>query len=223
MDRVATAFCLNVSSWVTRFKFDLPQAKDDLKWTASISVWVFRHELLRLALQFFWRYAWGIPVFLTIYVVSLLGVFNQGLEQSVSSEADKSSDNAQSRQLKPLLFPCRTSHTRFFPKKHSFSYSYLFVGIPVGWRGSVGSLLSADLELPLEDKAQVIPSFDGGKGWFSVEATDHLERGFHPFGLQGKLHAYLRSQVWHLSKKYALALKMKRRKRIQIYIQMHIL
>ncbi|KAL8910450.1 MAG: hypothetical protein Q9171_004244 [Xanthocarpia ochracea] len=36
--------------------------------------------------------------------------------------------------MKPLLFPSKTSHTRLFPKKHSFTYSYLLVGIPVGWR-----------------------------------------------------------------------------------------
>ena len=45
---------------------------------------------------------------------------------------------------KPLFFPSRTTHTRLFPKTHSFSYSYLLVGIPVGWQGSVGGMLSAD-------------------------------------------------------------------------------
>jgi DUF1365 family protein len=90
--------------------------------------------------------------------------------------------------LKPLLLPCRTSHTRFFPKKHSFSYSYLFVGIPIGWQGAVKSVISADHKLLRSDEP------DSRRGWFSVEAEDYLDRGSHPGGLRGKLHAYLQSQ-----------------------------
>ena len=94
-----------------------------------------------------------------------------------------------SNPLRPLVFPCRTTHTRFFPKKHSFSYSYLFVGIPVGWRGSVGSILSADLEsLSLKDHGRK-------HGWLSVESADYLDRGDNAHGLQGKLDSYLQSQV----------------------------
>ena len=94
-----------------------------------------------------------------------------------------------SNPLRPLVFPCRTTHTRLFPKKHSFSYSYLFVGIPVGWRGSAGSLLSADLEsLSSKDCGQ-------NHGWLSVESADYLDRGDNVHGLQGKLDSYLRSQV----------------------------
>ena len=36
--------------------------------------------------------------------------------------------------LPPLLITSRTTHSRIFPQKHAFSYSYLFVGIPVGSR-----------------------------------------------------------------------------------------
>ena len=94
-----------------------------------------------------------------------------------------------SNPLRPLVFPSRTTHTRLFPKKHSFSYSYLFVGIPVGWRGSVGSFLSADLEtLSSEDHPQK-------HGWLSVESADYLDRGDNARGLQGKLDSYLQSQV----------------------------
>ena len=94
-----------------------------------------------------------------------------------------------SNPLRPLVFPCRTTHTRLFPKKHSFSYSYLFVGIPVGWRDSVGSFLSADLEsLSSKDHRQK-------RGWLSVESADYLNRGDSAHGLQGKLDSYLRSQV----------------------------
>ncbi|KAI0387049.1 hypothetical protein F5Y04DRAFT_75805 [Hypomontagnella monticulosa] len=83
---------------------------------------------------------------------------------------------------RPLLFPCRTTHTRLFPKKHSFSYSYLQVGIPVGWTGAAGGMISND------------EHNTGGKGWYSIDATDYLERGNGHLGLRGKLDAYLQSQ-----------------------------
>ena len=100
---------------------------------------------------------------------------------------NKIDNGADSSHLKPLLFPCRTSHTRLFPKKHSFSYSYLLVGIPVGWRGSAGSLLSADTE-SLQHSGKK-------SAWFHVESANYLERGESDQGLRGKLDNYLRSQV----------------------------
>lgn len=96
--------------------------------------------------------------------------------------------------LQPLLFPARTTHTRFFPQKHSFSYSYLLVGIPVGWRGALRSYLAVDLPLdcPLSWRGL-------SRSWFSVNADDYLERGSEKLGLQGKLHSYLKSQVGRFS------------------------
>jgi len=97
--------------------------------------------------------------------------------------------------MRPLLFPCRTKHTRLFPKKHSFSYSYLFVGIPVGWKGCIGSLLSADLQSLGGKDINSEGYSKWGKSWFSVDAADYLSRGEAHLGLEGKLHAYLRTQV----------------------------
>ncbi|KAI1631748.1 hypothetical protein F4809DRAFT_147275 [Biscogniauxia mediterranea] len=83
---------------------------------------------------------------------------------------------------RPLLFPCQTTHTRLFPKKHSFVYSYLLVGVPVGWSGVAGDMISADVA-------------DGvKKGWYNINAADYLERGRGHIGLRGKLDEYLQSQ-----------------------------
>jgi DUF1365 family protein len=87
--------------------------------------------------------------------------------------------------LKPCMFPCRTTHSRLFPTKHSFSYSYLYVGIPVGWRGQAGNMLSADSDLGGSNTS---------KTWFGVVAEDYLQRGVHDRGLHGKLEGYLISQ-----------------------------
>lgn len=89
--------------------------------------------------------------------------------------------------LRPMIFPCRTSHTRLFPKKHSFSYSYLLVGIPVGWHGSRGSMISADTEL---ENCSIRK-----KAWFDIDSKDYLERGASAGGFRGKLKEYLESQV----------------------------
>lgn len=93
----------------------------------------------------------------------------------------------QGQYLAPKFFECRTTHARLFPKKHSFSYSYLLVGVPIGWRGATIPVLSSD-----------VPASHGSttssKTWFSVHAEDYLERGFHVDGLAGKLRDYLTTQ-----------------------------
>lgn len=101
---------------------------------------------------------------------------------SAAKEGTESRTNASQLKpwTKPLILPCRTTHSRMFPKKHSFSYSYLFVGMPVGWSGCYGSLLSADASQK--------------RGWFHVDPADFLARGDGHLGLRGKLDAYLESQ-----------------------------
>ena len=86
--------------------------------------------------------------------------------------------------IRPYLIPARTAHTRLFPKKHSFSYSYLLVGIPVGLQGNVNGIISADV-------------FRSGlpKAWYDVDPADYLERGSGHLGLRRKLDNYLESQV----------------------------
>jgi hypothetical protein len=99
----------------------------------------------------------------------------------------------------PMLFPARTSHTRFFPKTHSFSYSYLLAGIPVGWKGSVGGMLEADRGGPvLLDSS---PPQSSGSSWYSVNAEDYLDRGFGHLGLDGKLKKFLQTQVISISQR----------------------
>lgn len=87
-----------------------------------------------------------------------------------------------------LLFPSKTTHSRFFPKKHSFVYSYLVVGIPVGWEGVSGGMISLfSSEQPWFSRLR--------RGWFHIDPADYLHRGDRRLGLRGKLDAYLRTQV----------------------------
>ncbi|KAL7918802.1 hypothetical protein ACQKWADRAFT_230367 [Trichoderma austrokoningii] len=89
------------------------------------------------------------------------------------------------------LIPCRVTHKRKVPKTHAFSYSYLTVGIPVGYRGCVNGMISVD-------ETDITASWLSGiwrlKNWFRVDSSDYLERGSNKLGLRGKLDNYLTSQ-----------------------------
>ncbi|EFY89689.1 hypothetical protein MAC_04342 [Metarhizium acridum CQMa 102] len=92
---------------------------------------------------------------------------------------------------KPYLIPCKTTHTRRFPKKHSFGYSYLVVGVPVGSTGNVNGMLMIDDQL-YSFWDFLYKLFRGG--WYTVNGADYMQRGHHALGLRGKLDEYLKSQ-----------------------------
>ncbi|QDS72229.1 hypothetical protein FKW77_005549 [Venturia effusa] len=88
----------------------------------------------------------------------------------------------------PWILPSRTTHTRMFPKKHSFAYSYLQVAVPVGFEGRCGSLISVGAVKK--------------KGWLHVQGSDYLDRNSSETTLEGKLSEYLQTQGvqrvdWH--------------------------
>ena len=58
-------------------------------------------------------------------------------ERSACQSLVKISKQTKRSHGKPMLFACRTTQVWFAPKNHSFLYSYLLAGVPVGWRGSV--------------------------------------------------------------------------------------
>jgi hypothetical protein len=93
---------------------------------------------------------------------------------------------------RPLFIPARTTHRRIFPEKHSFSYSYLLTGVPVGSRGSANGLLSVDVFSSLPTWVSL---FWSKKAWFDVSSDDYLQRGHDDGGLRGKLDKFLVSQV----------------------------
>ena len=182
----------------------------------SFTAWLFRglldrkgcwqDGLLVIVTMFFLRsgtlteaaaYLWSLivppngTVFFALVLMLMIGflVAYRRAQTSIVQNSKEPERTTFPNPLKPLLFPCRTAHTRLFPKKHSFSYSYLFVGIPVGWTGSVGSMITADADISMGTGI----SFT--KAWFRVEARDHLDRGNAHLGLHGKLRIYLESQV----------------------------
>ena len=198
--RLILAALVYAAIWSIRFRYDHAGALNDSILITGFLAWNYRnllrgsfeHQYQRLFHNEVWclicfttfnLLLWTSPSWLSWYrAIPWRNAWESGEAQHGLSKS--------SSPLKPLIFPCRTTHTRLFPKKHSFSYSYLFVGVPVGRRSSVGSVLSADAEsLARKDQAH--------KGWLSVESADYLGRGDHVNGLQGKLDSYLRSQVGH--------------------------
>lgn len=129
------------------------------------------------------------------FAVALLTTWTLLRSASLGSALSSQDDRSKEAKIlgKPYLIPCRTAHSRSIPKKHSFSYSYLTVGIPVGFKGDIDGLLSAEPEPPTI--SSWLPYLFSSRSWFEVCTEDHLERGNSGGGLRGKLDRYLMTQV----------------------------
>ena len=82
-----------------------------------------------------------------------------------------------------LIFPGCISHTRLFPNFHSFTYSYLLVGLPIKPLAKGNSIISVDTYGWRE------------RGWLCVNSEDHLQREDDEGGIRWKLDRYLLLQV----------------------------
>lgn len=201
MGGLIAAFFINAAFWCIRLRYDSPGVKDEFCWILACFFWFHGHSL-------FWEGSFLLKAVFALCFLSVSfylpgplsyrdSIYHAGSAETKSVEIPSVNRRAEGLHkpfpqiLKPLVFPCRTTHTRLFPKKHSFSYSYLLVGIPIGWQGSLNSFLSVDFDGHLTGKAykQWWPS------WFSIMGTDYLNRGSHAAGLKGKLDDYLNSQV----------------------------
>lgn len=125
----------------------------------------------------------AVSLFILLQIVRYI----RGLKQTSSPSNDF--------PLKPLLFPSQTSHVRMFPTKHGFTYSYLLTGVPVGWRGSVGGMLSEDDSKSPTAWHRRIFSLDLGGAWYTINSDDYLDRGHAEGGLEEKLRDYLQGKV----------------------------
>ncbi|CAK7220476.1 hypothetical protein SBRCBS47491_004201 [Sporothrix bragantina] len=116
--------------------------------------------------------------------ISVAAIFAMVFKLKSRSQRDTAHESSWTGPGKPLLLPCITTHTRMFPKMHSFVYSYLVVGVPVGWSGVCNGMISVAGDGQTGQK----------KGWYHIDPEDYLERGNGHLGLRGKLDAHLVSQ-----------------------------
>ncbi|KAK1731059.1 uncharacterized protein BDZ83DRAFT_715329 [Colletotrichum acutatum] len=133
-----------------------------------------------------------LPGFLLGFIFLQICRFLLGLNAATASETE--TKKWKTTPVKPLLIPCTTTHRRTFPEKHAFVYSYLVVGIPVGWKGNYAGMVSCDVEEAGWLSWFSLAPRTAGRGWFHVDPADYLERGSGHLGLRGKLDAYLTSQ-----------------------------
>jgi DUF1365 family protein len=111
-----------------------------------------------------------------------------------SRRRDQSTSNWQGPG-QPYLIPCKTTHRRFFPEKHSFSYSYLTVGVPVGYKGSANGMIEIDEQSSSPSGSKSTFAKLLTQSWYRIQVSDHLERGHNELDLRGKLDRYLQSEV----------------------------
>ncbi|KAJ5311683.1 hypothetical protein N7476_007543 [Penicillium atrosanguineum] len=113
---------------------------------------------------------------------------------------EEHSDVAKSLLGRPLLFPTRLTHSRMFPEKYNYWINYFLVGIPVGLRGHIGSLMAIDSDA-------TSPHSQSGNFfkspvtkvlrkllWFRVDPSLYLHRGDGHLGLMAKLDSFLKEQ-----------------------------
>ncbi|KAF2169131.1 hypothetical protein M409DRAFT_64903 [Zasmidium cellare ATCC 36951] len=169
----------------------------DLTWDQDLGLFLALHYVYS-----FWSGAWSLPtiedvkrydmrddvvqVYLQIFaLLGVCGFFAGGIVRrghQLKHHEPSGPFREQSIEdaiLPPLLITSRTTHSRLFPQKHSFSYSYLFAGVPVGLQGKVSNVLSVDSRTP---------------AWFDVRSKDYLDRGNDSAGLGEKLKRYLHAQ-----------------------------
>lgn len=191
----AIALSLSVLLCILRLRLDSQGVWSDAEWILIFSIWAARGllwDLIVAKLSILKGYP-SAPACAIVTLLALRLAYGFYCLWGNKVKADKqpaSHDGITAASfLKPFVFPSRTSHARFFPKKHSFSYSYLLVGVPIGWRGVLGAFLSVD-----EDNA-LRGATSGPGAWLSVRAADHLHRGYDHRGLKGKLESFLATQV----------------------------
>lgn len=144
-------------------------------------LWVFsfRHEIL----------ASVTPLFGTVFISTTLAVF-AGLTY-ISFRGPRLLEASRlggaRLQSEPVFFRCRTHHTRFFPKKHSFAYSVLEAGIPLSFQGSIGRLFS------FNNGYNDTRANDKRWSLFCVDSRDYLRRGDET--LEEKMRAFLKENV----------------------------
>jgi hypothetical protein len=165
-------------------------------WVKSHCSLIFSTFILNAA-QINWMIV--LPAIVSLSVLMILGVAVVWLLMAAKFRrqlillGDQNEGKASDFLGRPLLFPTKLSHSRIFPERYNYAYSYFVVGIPVGLRGHIGSVLSVD---------EIRPETDGStktnasrKCWFTIDHRYYLDHGDSPSGLEGKLHTFLQSRV----------------------------
>lgn len=189
---------VQTSLWLGKFIFSSNEAvRHDFLWVLAAFLWFCKQEI-RHGLLNSPSIEGSLAIILAFCLICYyLMISHQHDPGSPSYQEGKSIEKelpSYPKALRPLIFPCRTSHTRIFPQRHSFSYSYFFVGIPVCCQDPVGSLFPVNPNEIGSNHGRANGAETVVTG-FDVDAVDYLNRGDHHQGLNGKLIDFLKAQV----------------------------
>lgn len=100
----------------------------------------------------------------------------------------------------PLFFPSQLTHARMLPEKYYYGVDYFLVGIPVGLRGRVGTLMAIDSDGTYPHAH--VTSFQGSMKklfrktfWFGIDTRQYLHRGDGHMSLTQELELFLKKRV----------------------------
>lgn len=99
---------------------------------------------------------------------------------------------------RPQLYPARLTHARFFPEKYHYWINYFLVGVPVGLRGRVGSVVSieSDQHIPVTSPVYTfVKRIFRIPLWFRIDTSWYLHRGDGHLTLAAKLVHFLKERV----------------------------
>ncbi|CAI7668200.1 unnamed protein product [Penicillium discolor] len=98
---------------------------------------------------------------------------------------------------RPQLYPARLTHARFFPEKYHYWINYFLVGVPVGLRGRVGSVVSieSDQHIPVTNPVYaLVKRIFRIPLWFRIDTSWYLHRGDGHLTLAAKLEHFLKER-----------------------------
>ena len=154
---------------------------------------LFRHQIFE-AISTTWdvwlrgRGSWAIISAATLAALAVFGYISATDNDDRKSHVEPLASDTNRWTLehpKAFIIPCRTTHTRMFPKKHSFGYNYLLCGFPV----VPGLTTPEGMDLP-DGKDKFL-----GRWWLRIRADDYLARGQADLGFYGKLKVFFRERV----------------------------
>lgn len=165
--------------------------------------------LFTVALEFSNQVGWWkmIKIAFPLAVISIGGVLLAWVlviayvQRKLILWTEEHSDVAKSLLGRPLLFPTRLTHSRMFPEKYNYWINYFLVGIPVGLRGHIGSLMAIDSDATSPHSQSksffrsLITKVLRKLLWFRVDPSLYLHRGDGHLGLVAKLESFLKEQV----------------------------
>jgi hypothetical protein len=181
IDRVAERWLYSLITASTAWLYHFLTGNHDVWLTLGFVAW--KHSAAAILLRFV-----GLN---QLYLITVIAVVTCFFGYHILQRLLPGISSGRTGNPRPMLVPSRISHSRLLPKRHSFSYPYVAVGIPVDFTGNVDSTISFNGP----SSSTWLPDLLRPKAWFSIDTADHLQRQSSLAGLRGKLNSYLESEV----------------------------